>query len=274
MKKLTAVALALCLGVSGMALAGCGENGGNENEVYISGSTSVQPLMEKLAAAFEAKHEDIVITVDGGGSGKGITDAQDGLNDFGMSSRALKSSETGVKGVTMATDGIALIVNPECEIDDVTNDEVYHIYADGTAIGGVLTAAISRESGSGTRGAFDELVVNEAGDALVDLTGFADCVQTQNSTGNVMTQIATKGNTNLLGYISMGSVDDTVKVLKYNGVEATVENVVAGNYSLSRPFVIVVKEGAELSEAAQMFYDYIFSEEGQTIVEQNGYIKI
>ncbi|MFQ7076519.1 MAG: substrate-binding domain-containing protein [Christensenellaceae bacterium] len=171
----------------------------------------------------------------------------------------------------MATDGIAIIVNTGCTLDNVTPDEVYGLYAEGAAIG-TVNAAISRESGSGTRGAFDELVKNSEGKTLDKAESFAKCVQTQNSTGAVITQISTAGNTNLIGYISW-ALSEKVKALKYNGVEATVANIESGAYKLSRPFLLLSKEGKTLSEAAQKFHDFIFSAEGQAIVEKDGYIK-
>ena len=268
-RKFMAIALAAVTMGTLAAFASCGSD---KTTVTLSGSTSVQPLMEKLGAAFEEAHGDIEIVVNGGGSGVGVSDTQTDKNDFGMASRELKDSETGIKAEKIATDGIAIIVNTGCTLDNVTPDEVYGLYAEGTAIG-TVNAAISRESGSGTRGAFDELVKNSKGKTLDKAESFAKCVQTQNSTGAVITQISTAGNTNLIGYISLGSLSEKVKALKYNGVEATVANIESGAYKLSRPFLLLSKEGKTLSEAAQKFHDFIFSAEGQAIVEKDGYIK-
>lgn len=153
-RKFMAIALAAVTMGTLAAFASCGSD---KTTVTLSGSTSVQPLMEKLGAAFEEAHGDIEIVVNGGGSGVGVSDTQTDKNDFGMASRELKDSETGIKAEKIATDGIAIIVNTGCTLDNVTPDEVYGLYAEGTAIG-TVNAAISRESGSGTRGAFDELV--------------------------------------------------------------------------------------------------------------------
>lgn len=270
MKKTIAMITALAALGTATAFAGCGEE---KTSVVISGSTSVQPLMEALANEYEKTHKDVSIKVDGGGSGKGISDALGDLNDFGMSSRDLKASETGVTARKLATDGIAIIVNKDCEVADVNADQIYNLYASGTPIG-TVNSAITREAGSGTRGAFDELVVNGNGDSLGDLESFASVVQTSNSTGSVLAQIATKGNTNLLGYISLGSLDNTVKALKYGGVEASVENIENGTYQLSRPFNLVIKTGKTLSIEAQAFFDYLFTSEAQEIVESKGYIRV
>ncbi|MBQ8884815.1 MAG: phosphate ABC transporter substrate-binding protein [Clostridia bacterium] len=270
MKKTLAMVLALAA-VGGMvSFTGCGKE---KTTVTISGSTSVQPLMEELASAYEEAHGGISIEVNGGGSGVGISDALLGKNDFGMSSRELKPTEVGLTARRLATDGIALVVNQACAIDGVTADEVYNLYANGVPIGSI-TAGIAREASSGTRGAFDELVKNSEGKDLTELEAFADGTQTQNSTGNVLTQIATKGNTNLLGYVSLGSLDETVKALKYDGVEPTVQNIEAGIYRLSRPFNLVVKSGKTLSREAQAFFDYLFTDEAQEIVESKGYIRV
>ena len=266
-RKFMAIALAAVTMGTLAAFASCGSD---KTTVTLSGSTSVQPLMEKLGAAFEEAHGDIEIVVNGGGSG--VLRQELGMLPPGDIRNCLQDSETGIKAEKIATDGIAIIVNTGCTLDNVTPDEVYGLYAEGTAIG-TVNAAISRESGSGTRGAFDELVKNSEGKTLDKAESFAKCVQTQNSTGAVITQISTAGNTNLIGYISLGSLSEKVKALKYNGVEATVANIESGAYKLSRPFLLLSKEGKTLSEAAQKFHDFIFSAEGQAIVEKDGYIK-
>ena len=158
-----------------------------------------------------------------------------------------------------------------CTVSDVTAAEVYDLYANGTPIKNVINAGINREPSSGTRGAFTELIKKE-GHALDELDTFASCITEQNSTEAVKTTIA--GSTTVMSYISLGSLDDTVKALKFEGVEATVENVADGSYTLSRPFNIVYKSEDSLSDAAKAFIDFIMSEEGQTIVEQKGYIKM
>ncbi len=139
---------------------------------------------------------------------------------------------------------------------------------ESVAAGGPITV-VSREDGSGTRGAFIELFgIEEKNDAgeKIDLT--TDLAEITNSTAVMMTTVA--GNTDAIGYVSLGSLDDSVKVLSIDGVEATVENIKNGTYSVARPFNIAT--GKEVSEAAQDFINFILSDEGQAVVEENGYI--
>lgn len=295
-KKFLALALAAISVGTMAAFASCGEGGtstgggdstGNSTSgnsgatgtlsgtVSLTGSTSMEELMRAIAAKFEAIHTGVTVNISCNGSGTGISDAISGRNDIGLSSRDLSSSEIsqGAKAVQLATDGIAIIVNPSCTVSNVTADEIYNLYVHGTTIQETISRAITREEGSGTRGAFDELVVNTAGEALEDALELADCVQEQTSTGNVITQISTAGATNLIGYVSLGAVTDAVKAVKYNDVEATVENIVAGDYALSRPFNLVLNANEELSPVAQAFYDYLFTDEIQDFIEEEGYIR-
>lgn len=282
MKRVTCLACVAVMGLGAAMFAACEKEGGNNpggdanrevEEIFISGSSSVAPLMEKLASVYESFNPYVDITVQTSDSGTGVANAIAGTNDFGMASRALKDSEIeqGVTSKQIAIDGVALVVNPEADLDNVTSDQVYQLYANGTAIGSI-TEAISREDGSGTRDAFDSLIKSAAGEELGDLLTFNSHVTIQQSTGGVKSVIATAGTTNTIGYISMGSIDDTVKTVDFEGVEATAENVKNGSYALSRPFNIVYKSEEDLSEAAQLFIDFIMSEAGQHIAEAEGYI--
>lgn len=282
MKKVTCLACVAVMGLGAAMFAACDDQGGNTpggdtnrevEEIFISGSSSVAPLMEKLASVYESFNPYVDITVQTSDSGTGVANAIAGTNDFGMASRALKDSEIeqGVTSKQIAIDGVALVVNPDADLDNVTSDQVYQLYANGTAIGSI-TEAISREDGSGTRDAFDSLIKSAAGEELGDLLTFNSHVTIQQSTGGVKSVIATAGTTNTIGYISMGSIDDTVKTVDFEGVEATAENVKNGSYALSRPFNIVYKSEEDLSEAAQLFIDFIMSEAGQHIAEAEGYI--
>ena len=282
MKKVTCLACVAVMGLGAAMFAACEKEGGNTpggdtnrevEEIFISGSSSVAPLMEKLASVYESFNPYVDITVQTSDSGTGVANAIAGTNDFGMASRALKDSEIeqGVTSKQIAIDGVALVVNPEADLDNVTSDQVYQLYANGTAIGSI-TEAISREDGSGTRDAFDSLIKSAAGEELGDLLTFNSHVTIQQSTGGVKSVIATAGTTNTIGYISMGSIDDTVKTVDFEGVEATAENVKNGSYTLSRPFNIVYKSEEDLSEAAQLFIDFIMSDAGQLIAEAEGYI--
>ena len=275
-KKLIAIGLAAAMSMTTVGLmTGC-----SGADITVSGSSSVSPLMERLAqeymdklAADDDSSNDVEIEVITSDSGTGVSDAQNGRNDFGMASRDLKDNEKGsVTSKQIATDGVALIVNTSVtDVTDVTGAQVYELYANGTAIGG-LSAAISREDGSGTRDAFDSLIKSADGAELADLEKFADCVSEETGTGAVKTQVS--GNAAVLGYISLGSVDNTIKTLKFEGVEATAENVKSGDYKLSRPFNIVYTSEDALSDKAKAFIDFIMSAEGQEIVESMGYVSV
>lgn len=261
-KKVVSVLCAAALLGSGVILGACGGKKDENKNVTISGSSSVTPLMEKLAAAYEQDH-DVRITVNMSSSGAGISDTQNDLNDFGMSSRGLKASETGVKGETLCMDGIALIVNKECAVTDVKKADVKALYENGTALPDTsITAAVGRDASSGTRSAFDELLKIE--------NGYFKDVATLAETGNVIETI--KSSTNSIGYISYGSLNDSVKAVSLDGIACTVENIKGGKYALQRPFVIVLKDGKTLSEAAQGFYDYIMGTSAQTVISKAGYI--
>ena len=283
MKRVTCLACVAVMGLGAAMFAACEKEGSNNpggdanrevEELYISGSSSVSPLMEKLASVYESFNPYVDITVQSSDSGTGVADTIAGKNDFGMASRDLKDSETeqGVTSEKICIDGVALVVNPEAELEEVTSDQVYQLYANGTAIGSI-TEAISREDGSGTRDAFDSLIKSAAGEELGDLLTFNSHVTIQQSTGGVKSIVGGEnGSLNTIGYISMGSIDDTVKTVDFEGVEATAENVKNGSYALSRPFNIVYKSEEDLSEAAQLFIDFIMSEAGQHIAEAEGYI--
>ena len=265
MKKFVKVVMsaAVVAAIGGTMAAGLTACNGGE-EITISGSTSVQPLMEVLAGKYEELHSDVSITVSGGGSGVGVTDAQQGKVDFGMASRDLKDDETGVVADKIAIDGIALVVHPNCAVTNVTKAEVKALYEDKTAIQGVITQAEAREDGSGTRDAFEE---------LIEVTKLYANMPEISSTGTVKADIAANTDGNMMGYISLGSVDSTVKALSYEGVVASVENVKNSTYKLSRNSNIIYKEDG-LSDAAKAFIDFIKSEEGQKIVTDEGYITI
>lgn len=261
-KKVVSVLCAAALLGSGAILGACGGKKDENKNVTISGSSSVTPLMEKLAAAYEQDH-DVRITVNMSSSGAGISDTQNDLNDFGMSSRKLKDEEKGIKGETLCMDGIALIVNKNCDVTNVNKADVKALYENGTAIPDTtITAAIGRDASSGTRSAFDEL--------LKITNGYFKDASLLTETGNVIEAI--QNSTNSIGYISYGSLNDNIKAVSLDGVACTVENIKSGTYALQRPFVIVLKDGKTLSDAAQGFYDYIMGASAQTVISKAGYI--
>ena len=243
----------------------------NENTVItISGSTSVGPLTEKLAASFEER-ENVKIEINQIGSSAGITNAISGVSKIGMSSHDFKKEELdqGIEQLVIAHDGIVVVAHPSNRVKDLTVDQVKEIFTGKVSnwkdIGGEdkEIVVVSREEGSGSRDAFQEIVGYESG----ELTPNAVIA---NGNGNIKTTVAT--NENAVGFISFEYMDDTVSALKYNGVEPTAANVLAGKYKLSRPFLFVYKDG--VSDAAQKFMDFIVSADGQKIVEEAGAIPL
>lgn len=242
-------------------LPGCN---GKKEVVTVSGSSSVTPIMEKLAGEYE-KENDVRITINMSSSGAGISDTLNGLNDFGMSSRGLKDGEKGLKSENLCMDGIALIVNKDSKVEDVKKEDVKNLFEKGTAIPNTdITSGIGRDSSSGTRTAFDELLKIEG--------EYHSSIATLAETGNVIEAI--KGSTNSIGYISYGSLNDTVKAVSLDGIKCTVDNIKNNSYALQRPFVLVTNESKELSKAAKGFYDYLLSEKAQETIKANGYISI
>ncbi|MEG0856905.1 MAG: phosphate ABC transporter substrate-binding protein [Terrisporobacter sp.] len=257
--------------VSGLAV-GCGSGSSAEGEatkITVSGSTSVGPTVEVLAEAYE-KNNDVKIEVQQVGSSAGIKNTIEGTSELGMSSRDLKDEETkDVDGTQIAIDGIAVVTNTENKISDLTKEQVKDIFTGkitnwkdvGGADGEIVV--VSREEGSGTRDGFQEILGFES----EELTKNA---QISDGSGNVKSTV--EGNKNAIAYISFGYLDETLNDVKIDGAEATDENVVAGKYPVSRPFLLVNKKD-NLSEAGKAFVDFILSEEGQNIVSEEGFIK-
>lgn len=270
-KRMLAIGMAILSLTAAAALSSCGGSSASTESITVSGSSSVSPVMKKLAAAYEEKNENVRIIVNTSDSSNGIKDTQEGKNDIGMASRKLKDGETGVESKTIAIDGLAIIANKSADVEDVTSAELYGLYAYGTAIGSI-TNAITREEGSGSRDAFDGLIKDADGNKLSALSAFNTCVSTQNNTGSVLVEVSK--NVKTIGYVSLASVNDTVKALKFAGVEATVANIKSGEYKLQRPFNIVLSTEREVSSAAKAFVEYILSADGQKIVTDEGCVSI
>lgn len=276
-KKVTmrTIALALSLIMAMAVFTGCGGSGDSGDSVVTAGSTSVQPVSEELAAAFMEENPDITVEVQGGGSGQGIKSIEEGIADIGALSREVAEEEKEAVGneYVIARDGIAVIVNTETGVDDLTIDQVQQIYTgeitNWSEVGGndAPITVVSREEGSGTRDAFSE-ITGVLGDDETDNTT-KDAV-VQSSTGAMIETVSTTPDS--IGYASIGALDDSVKALMIDGVEATEENVLAESYPISRPFVYVT--GAEISDAAQAYIDFAMSDEGQKIIEELGYISV
>lgn len=257
--------------VSGLAV-GCGSGGSSEGDtakITISGSTSVGPTMEVLAEAYQ-KNNDVKIEVQQPGSSAGIKNTIDGTSDLGMSSRDLKDEETAdVEGTQIAIDGIAVVTNTANKVKNLTIDQVKDIFTgkitNWKEVGGedASIVVISREEGSGTRDGFQDILGFESEELTKDAT-------ISDGSGNVKSTV--EGNENAIAYISFGYLDDTLNDLKIDGVEANDDNVVAGKYPISRPFLVINKKDA-MTDNAKAFVDFIMSEEGQNIIAEEGFIK-
>ena len=241
-----------------------------EGKVVVAGSSSVTPVMEKLKEAYVAVNPDVEIEVQQSDSTTGMTSAIEGVCDIGMASRDLKDSEIekGLTGTTITMDGIAVIVNNDSPVEELSSDSVKGIYTgeitDWADVDGdsAPIVVIGREAGSGTRGAFEE---------LLDVADKCTYASELDSTGAVMAKVASTPGS--IGYVSLDVLDDTVKALKLEGVEPTAENIKAGNYFLSRPFVMATKgEISEQSEPVQ--FDYLSSAEGKDLISSVGLITV
>jgi phosphate transport system substrate-binding protein len=259
-----AVLLATVLVTVAVILPGCSRN--LSGTVTEAGSTTVQPLAEELAQAFMAKNSDVTITIQGGGSSTGVKSAADGTVDIGAASRELKDSEKGLGLVVyvLARDGIALITHPSQTVTNLTIDQIRQIYAgeitNWSEVGGADAAidVVSREEGSGTRTAFEEMVMGA--DTVITATAIL-----QSSNGAVRTTVA--GDKNAIGFLSFGYLDTTVKALSVNGIAGTVENAKNGTYPIVRPLLLLTK--GEATGLVKEFIDYCLSDAGQEIVAKD-----
>lgn len=240
--------------------------------ISMVGSTSMEKLANALSEAFMEEYPDVTVTAEFVGSGAGIEAVTNGTADIGNSSRSLKDEEkaAGVVENVVAIDGIAVCVDPANEVADLTKEQLTNIY-NGTVtnwkeVGGAdePIIVIGREAGSGTRGAFEELV------DLVDGCKYANELD---STGAVIAKVASTPGA--IGYASLDALDDSVKALSLEGVEATAENIKAGNYFLSRPFVMATKgEISEQNDLVQAWFDIVLGDEGQQVASEVGLITV
>lgn len=245
-------------------LAGCG----NANSVSTDGSTSMEKVIGALGEAFQ-NDTGISFTYNPTGSGPGIKAVQEGRCDIGLSSRDLKAEEkeAGLNGTILAYDGIAIIVNPENPVTDLSVETIAKIYTgeitNWSEVGGndAEIVLIGREAGSGTRDGFE---------SITDTEELCKYRQELTSTGDVITTVSQ--NPGAIGYASVASVKDTVKAVTVNGVAPTEETIKDGSYVVQRPFVLVTKSGVELSDEAFKFFTYITSAEACDIISAAGVV--
>ncbi len=280
MKKFFTLALTAAMALSLLTACGSkndtsdtGSDSGTPVEAVLSGtvstdgSTSMEKVINSLGEAFMLEHDGVKFTYNPTGSGSGIQAVADGRCDIGLSSRALKDEEksAGLTETILALDGIAVVVNPENPVSDLDVETIAKIYTGEITnwkdVGGndAEIVLIGREAGSGTRDGFESI------------TGTADACkyrQELTSTGDVINTVSK--NPDAIGYASLSAVGDTVKALTVGGVAASEETVKDGSYVVQRPFVLVTKEDAELSAAAQAFFDYAISADAAGVIAAAG----
>ena len=267
MKKLFSMLLITVMSVA--TLVGCGSNeSGSKGIVTTDGSTSMEKVIGALGESFQ-NDTGISFTYNPTGSGSGIKAVKEGRCDIGLSSRELKDEEksSGLTGTVLAYDGIAIIVNPNNPVKDLSLEDVAKIYkgeiTNWSEIGGddAEIVLIGREAGSGTRDGFESITDTE------DLCQYR---QELTSTGDVITTVSQ--NPGAIGYASVASVKNTVKALTIDGIAATEETIKDGSYVVQRPFVLVTKSDAKLSKEAQKFFDFITSKEANDIISAAGVV--
>ena len=280
MKKLISLILAALMALSLFAACGKSDNGGTTDNkdnaevtgtVSTDGSTSMEKVIMSLGEAFQADNKGITVGYNPTGSSSGITAVSEGRCDIGLASRALKDDEkaSGLKETVLALDGIAIIVNPENKVSDLSIEQIAKIYTGEITnwkdVGGddAEIVLIGREAGSGTRDGFE---------SITDTKDACKYRQELTSTGDVITTVA--GNPNAIGYASLASVKDTVKALSVGGVAPTEATVSDGSYAVQRPFVLVTKDGTELSAAAQKFFDYATSAAAADVISAAGAVPV
>ena len=285
MKKTLAFVLTAVMSLS--LLAGCGskttapDNTNNDQpqqaalsgSVSTNGSTSMEKVIGALSEQFMADNSGVSVTYDPTGSGAGIEAAGNGSADIGLASRALKDEEKagGLTETVVALDGIAVIVNADSKVEDLSVEQIAKIFTgeitDWSEVGGEAgkISCIGREAGSGTRDGFESI------------TGTRDACkldQELTSTGGVIEAVA--GNVNAIGYASLSAVEgkDTVKAVTVGGIACTEETVLDGSYAIQRPFVLVTKTDASLSTAAQAFFDYTTSTAANDLIKAAGAVPV
>lgn len=300
MKKILALVITSILVIG--ALAGCAQNGSTSRPtasvtgstaaspsgspaaalsgtIKTGGSTSVEKVMNALIYQFQDDNREVTINYEMNGSGDGIKNTLSGLYEIGHSSRELKTdgTEDGLDATPYAIDGIAIVLHPANAVSNLTPEQIQKIYTgqikNWKEVGGkdALITVVTRETGSGTRSAFGEIVGLEKTDKPE--TNILSTATTADSTGAVQTTVSQ--NENAIGYMSFSDVDASkVKTCQYNGVEISTETLKGNTYKLKREFLLVTKTGATLSPAAQAFMSFVLSDEGQKIVADNKLLPI
>ena len=279
MKKIMSIFAAAALMAA--MVTGCGTNGDVATDdpiapekvsgtVATDGSTSMEKVIGYLSEAYMEENADVKVTYNPTGSGSGIQAVQEGRCDIGLSSRNLKDEEAkDLVGTVVAIDGIAIIVNPENPVADLTIEQIAKLYkgeiTNWKEIGGndLPVVLIGREAASGTRDGFESITGTE------DACKYS---QELTSTGDVVQTVAS--NPNAIGYASLASVKDTVKAIDVEGVTPTTETIQDGTYKVQRNFIFVTKKNTELSGAAKAFFDFATSSAADKLIEEAGAVPV
>ena len=267
MKKIIGILMAA--GLSAMTLVGCGTEN-STSTVATDGSTSMEKVIGYLSEAYMEENEDVKVTYNPTGSGAGIQAVAEGRCEIGLASRDLKEAEKeNMIGTIVAIDGIAVIVNLENPVTNLTLEQIAALYkgeiTNWSEVGGQDSPVvlIGREAASGTRDGFESITDTE------DMCQYA---QELTSTGDVVQTVAS--NPNAIGYASLASVKDTVKILDVEGVTPTTETIQNGTYKVQRNFLFVTKKNAALSEAAQAFFDFATSSAADELIVKAGAVPV
>ncbi len=267
MKKILSIMLVIALAAAVFTGCGSDSNSSNGGTVSTDGSTSMEKVIGALGESFMEANDGVTFTYNPTGSGSGITAVSEGRCDIGLSSRSLtdEEKEGGLEETVLALDGIAIVVNPDNPVTDLSLEDIAGIYTgeitNWKEVGGndAEIVLIGREAGSGTRDGFESITETED-----------KCQYNQEltSTGDVITTVGQ--NPDAIGYASLAALQDSVKAVSVDGVEPTEATVKDGSYTIQRPFVLVTKSGTELSETAQKFFDFATSPDAADIIEQAG----
>ena len=230
--------------------------------VATGGSTSMKNVIAALTEGFAEIEPDVTISYDPTGSGAGITGATDKTLDIGLSSRALKAEETGVTGTIVALDGIAIIVNKDSKVEDLTVDQLKQMFT-GEITNWSEVGGDDGEAGSGTRDGFE---------SIVDVKDSCKYAQELTATGAVIS--AVEANPLAIGYASLSAIGDTVKAVTVGGVECSEETVKDGSYEVQRPFVFVTNDSVTLSAQAQAFFDFAASTDAADLIRTAGAVPV
>lgn len=278
MKKIISMFVIVCLiaaaaaacGSSGSGDGGDAETGGVTQTVSTDGSTSMEKVIGFLSEAYMEQNENVKVTYNPTGSGTGIQAVAEGRCDIGLSSRDLKDEEKeNLTETVVAIDGIAMIVNTENTVTDLTLEQISAMYrgeiTNWSEVGGddAPIVLIGREAASGTRDGFE---------SITDTKDLCKYNQELTSTGDVVQTVSS--NPNAIGYASLASVKDTVKTVAVDGVTPSNDTVQDGTYKIQRNFVLVTPKDKALSEAAQEFFDFATSAEADSLITEAGAVPV